>query len=104
MTLGHNSRLLVELLTETAALLRRYGETHWAAWMERDAALLRRSDAEGIRHLLSAFGGMGSFNDLWLDPRNGHAVTESAVVAVNEDLSDRQARIYRLATELNKIP
>ena len=57
---------MLEATAEAASLLRRYGEDHWAAWLERDADHIRRGDAHGIRHLLSAFGGMGSLEDVCL--------------------------------------
>jgi len=37
-----------------------------ADWIDKDIALLRREDPEGVRHFLAAFGGMGSLNDVKL--------------------------------------
>src|SRR5437588_343897 len=50
---------LASLLDELAALLRAHSETRWAEWVAKDAALVRRGDAYGLTHFLSAFGGMG---------------------------------------------
>jgi hypothetical protein len=55
---------LLNTLAEAESLLRSHGEEHWASWLRRDAALIRASDGFGLEHLLRAFGGMGSFNDL----------------------------------------
>ena len=55
---------LVDTLAEAIALLRKHGVAHWANWLEKDKRLIGCSDFYGIEHLLSAFGGMGSFNDL----------------------------------------
>jgi hypothetical protein len=39
----------------------------WADWVSTDSDRVRRGDAYGVKHFLSAFGGMGSINDLWFD-------------------------------------
>jgi hypothetical protein len=55
---------LAEFLDEADALLRQHQIPHWANWLARDAQLIRNRDFYGIEHLRSAFGGMGSLNDL----------------------------------------
>lgn len=64
---------LAEFLDGAEALLRQHHISHWADWLARDAQRLRNKDFYGIEHLRSAFGGMGSLNDLHLavrDPSN----------------------------------
>jgi len=78
---------LVAQLDEAASLLHKHSADHWAKWLERDAGLLRASDAEGLRHFLSAFGGMGSLGDFNL------AVTskqDDADAALNRSPDDRR--------------
>ena len=65
---------LVAALSDTAELLRSYAPT-----------------------LLADFGGMGSFNDIWIDPRNGHRVTMEQVQPVNQRFGKLRAEIYELA-------
>jgi hypothetical protein len=77
---------LLRTLNELVALLRRYDEIFWAERMESDRAKMERGDAFGLRHLLSAFGGMGSLNDLLIQPLNGHRVGEAEVRSINEQL------------------
>jgi len=55
---------LLETLDEIIQLLESDGEQHWSRWMRQSRERLRNSDFSGIQHLLSAYGGMGSFNDL----------------------------------------
>ena len=55
---------LAAMLDEAVTLLSRNHATHWADWLAKDAMRIRRLDFYGIEHLLSAFGGMGSLNDL----------------------------------------
>lgn len=39
------------------------GKDRWANWLRHDAELPKRGDLYGARHLLPAFGGMGSLSD-----------------------------------------
>lgn len=77
---------LSKTIQEAADLLLSVGEQHWGNWLAKDAALIRRSDFRGVEHVLSAFGGMGSINDLIIHPINGHAVSEAETSIVNEKL------------------
>ena len=90
--MGPKTTELVSLLDSATALLRSCGEEHWAFWLEKDAARMRASDFGGIEHLLGAFGGMGSVNDLVLHPMNGHRLAESEMALVNEKATCRISR------------
>jgi len=59
-------------LTAMAHLLRSVGESHWAKWIETDISQWRAS--RDTSHHLSAYGGMGSFNDVWICAANSHKV------------------------------
>lgn len=65
-----NLAKLAEILDEATAILRQHQIQHWAAWLARDAQLIRNKDFYGIENLRSAFGGMGSLNDLNLAVRH----------------------------------
>lgn len=91
---------LLLTLDDLASLLRRHGEPHWSAWLEGDARRLRNGDRGALDHLLSAFGGMGSLNDLILSPVNGHAIDEEDVERVNAELRRLASRLFTLAREL----
>lgn len=91
---------LISALDETVALLRSCGEKHWAKWLAGDRASIANGNAAGVTHLLSAFGGMGSFNDLFLSPANGHSLSEADVSATNAKLNDLRTRLYGLAQAL----
>ncbi len=64
MTMGAKTNELVALLDELAVILRELDQAHWADSMSESARRLRQSDFSGVQHLLSAYGGMGSFNDI----------------------------------------
>ena len=55
--------LLVNL-DQAIAMLRIGPTDHWADWLESDATRIRAGDPKGLSHLLSAYGGMGSINDI----------------------------------------
>ena len=66
---GGNVEALVDAATTAAELLRWHGEEHWAGELDRDAKRIASGDFYGVEHLLSAFGGMGSLNDVRLAHR-----------------------------------
>ena len=49
-------------------------ETHWAQWIATDIEQWRAAD--DTSHHLSAYGGMGSFNDVIICRANQHSVSE----------------------------
>jgi hypothetical protein len=64
-----DERLAATLLVaveEAVTLLRAHREERWAEWLERGGRLVAAGDGYGVEHLLRAFGGMGSLNDLVL--------------------------------------
>ena len=91
---------LVELLDEAQSLLAQYGEINWRSWLEKDARLIKNLDLYGVEHLLAAYGGMGSINDLVIHPINGHKIKEPEVNSVNEKFDLLRTKIYSLAKKL----
>ena len=63
-------RGLVRDLHQVTDLLWRQGEDRWAAWLHTDRDLIRQGDIFGLDHLLSAFAGLGSINDVWMTRTN----------------------------------
>jgi hypothetical protein len=82
--------------------LRAHGERQWAFRLEGDLEVIRDGDAAGVDHLLSADGGMGSLNDLWLCLENGHKITAAETSRVNERLSQYRERMWHLAREARR--
>ncbi len=101
--MGPTTRELVERLRQLQASLERLGEAHWAGWIARDIDLLELSDFYGIEHFLSAFGGMGSLNDLVIHPLNGHTCSEAEVESVNARLRAELSDAHALAAEIKRI-
>ncbi len=57
------------------------------------------SDFSGIEHLLSAYGGMGSFNDLIIGQtnHNGEFAWKQNYQEVNNELNHLRGQAYQLA-------
>ncbi|MEV4536543.1 hypothetical protein AB0J82_22425 [Asanoa sp. NPDC049518] len=91
---------LIASVDEAAALLRERGEGHWLAWLVRCRAELVAHETAVFDHILAAFGGMGSFNDLLILAVNGHAVRPDQEKVVNERLGDLRHLIWTDATDL----
>lgn len=91
---------LVRALDEAINLLASVGETHWTEWLDCDRRRIVVRDAYGLEHLLQAFGGMGSFNDVLLHHVNGHVGDEATLRAANDRLEGLRSEIFESATDL----
>ncbi len=85
-------------LAALVELLERSGEARWRDWAAKYLEAARESGVVAPE-VLGAYGGMGSFNDLLLDPANGHTLEPMEVPWANQLLAVRGERVYRLATE-----
>ena len=81
---------LLDCLQQVIALLRRYHIDFWANCMQASHDRAATRDYYGLVGLLACFGGMGSFNDLYIHPYNGHPIQEGDVRPVNEQLRHLQ--------------
>jgi hypothetical protein len=57
---------LIATLDSLVGLLRASDQEFWADWIETAREQIQRRDPSGLDYLLSAYGGMGSLNDLYL--------------------------------------
>jgi Zn ribbon nucleic-acid-binding protein len=76
-------------------LLETVGEYHWSQWIREDLELWRGS--RQAEHHLSAYGGMGSFNDVSICAANGHLVTRESEPWAQETFDALKTICYRLA-------
>jgi hypothetical protein len=93
---------LESLLDEIIELLEQHGEDHWAGWLRTSRQRLAAGDASGLDHLLSAFGGTGSFNDLTVMRLNGHQIDSSKEDDINERLGRVRSEVWTEATALHQ--
>jgi hypothetical protein len=87
---------------EVVALLDEVGDEHWATWFADVQQRLERYDPQAFDRASSAFGGMGSFNDVIIHPANGHSVPGDRIGVVNEHLAELRGVIGREARELSR--
>lgn len=91
---------LLQVLSETIVLLEKYDVPHWAQWFRKDTQTFSASPRDTVEHILKAFGGMGSFNDLYICSENGHSVSKAEEPAANRELQRLRDEIYKLSTNL----
>lgn len=93
---------LVDILGELSALLEKDGDTHWSTWMRRAMSRLKDLDYSGIEYLLSAYGGMGSFNDFVLGQTQlgGQPTWKSGHIELNDQLDKLRSGAWELAQRI----
>lgn len=91
---------LVASLDATSNLLDQHGESYWTRWIRGAQAEIEAQDANGLRRLSQAYGGMGSFNDLVLSHLNGHQINPDQEHAANHRLDTLRSTIYSEVTAL----
>jgi hypothetical protein len=96
--MGSKTEELICALDQLVAILESDGDTHWSLWMRKVRARLMDFDYSGIKYLRSAYGGMGSFNDLILGQsyENGVLCWKPGHVELNE-------KFYELRNEASKL-
>ena len=90
---------LLRALQEVVELLKAHNERRWAFRLEGDLERLREGDTGALEHLLSAYGGMGSFSDLYLCEQNGHTISIGETSPINDHLRALASRIWQLARD-----
>src|SRR5262249_9222640 len=93
---------LLDALDAAVALLRRYGKTMWADWLEQDRARIQNGDRYGVEHVLQAFGGMGSLNDVVIGPANRDPIADDQIASVNMRLYELRDRMCDGATAVRR--
>ena len=94
---------LTSVLDDLANILESHGDQYWVQWIRSDASKIKAGDIEGIRHLLTAYGGMGSLNDRYLCPQNGDRISEADTISVNAILSQKRSRAWTLAHSIKSL-
>ena len=103
-TMGPKTEELIGVLDDIIEILDSDGEMRWSGWMRTSKSRLESSDFSGITHLLGAYGGMGSFNDLIICQQyeNGEFSWADGHIEKNNRLSDLRSRAWELADEIKR--
>jgi hypothetical protein len=102
--MGPKTAELIDVLEELAILLESDGDNHWSRWMRKAKTLLQASDYSGITYLRSAYGGMGSFNDLILGQSRVDSVFswKPGYKELNERLDELRNKASQLGAEIQR--
>ncbi|MEL4204831.1 hypothetical protein C9E85_16375 [Plesiomonas shigelloides] len=102
--MGPKTQELIGVLDELASVLESDGNTHWGGWMQKARARLLNSDFSGIEYLLSAYGGMGSLNDVVLGQsyKNGVFEWKPGHVELNEKFTALSSKAWELADAIKR--
>lgn len=100
--MGPKTAELIRVLEQIASLLHNEGVNQWCQWACKARARLLDSDYSGIEYVLSAYGGMGSFNDLVLghEYEDGMFSNTLDYVFLNDKLEKLRSDAGRLAEEI----
>jgi hypothetical protein len=93
---------LIEVLKETSQLLHAYNEGHWSGFLQESRQLIADRNFRGLDQVFHSFGGMGSFNDLFIHPVNRHLIAETGVSAAHAQLEVLKSRIWGLVGDLRR--
>ena len=102
--MGAKSKELIVVLEDLISLLESDDETHWSNWLSKSKSRIEGSDFLGIELLLSAYGGMGSFNDLVICQliNNGKVEFTKGYTEKNEELSKLRSKAWELAESIKR--
>jgi hypothetical protein len=102
--MGPKTEELIYILDQLAIVLESDGNTHWSLWLRKARARLMDSDYSGIEYLQSAFGGMGSLNDLILGQNyvGGVFSWKPGHVELNEKFIELRDNAERLANAIKR--
>ena len=102
--MGPKTKELISVLSELAALLEGDGDSHWRSWMLEAKERLQHSDYSGIEHLLNAYGGMGSLNDLVLGQsyKDGVFAWKPGYIELNERFEKLRTKAWDLAQGIKR--
>lgn len=84
-----------QVLTVLEYLLDKAGEKYWRDWIHQDMDLWQ--SRKDVSHHLSAYGGMGTFNDIWIIVQNGYNVTKGQEPWINNLFEILKGLCFHLA-------
>ena len=102
--MGPKTKELIAVLNNLISLLESGDENHWSNWLYKSKSRIEGSDFSGIELLLSAYGGMGSFNDLVICQQinNGKVEFTKDYTEKNEELRKLRSKAWDLAESIKR--
>lgn len=85
-------------------VLDRVGESNWKSeFVHVEWLLSQGATATAAEVALSPYGGMGSFNDLFISPLNGHVGDATILLQAEKEISILRARIHQHAIRASSL-
>ena len=102
--MGPKNQELIGVLDELVFVFESDGDAHWGGWMRKARAFLLNSDYSGIDYLLSAYGGIGSLNDVVLGQsyRDGVFEWKPGHAELNETFTTLSSKARELADAIKR--
>lgn len=102
--MGPKTQELIGVLNELASILEGDGNAHWSGWIQNARTRLLNSDYSGIEYLLSAYGGMGSLNDVVLGQsyKEGVFAWKPEHIKLNEKFTALSSKAWELADAIKR--
>lgn len=96
---GIENHSTIAVLEQITQVLDSDGEKHWRKWIASARSRLVNSDYSGVEHLLKAYGGMGSFNDLVIGQSmvGGRFSWKAGAQEANDKLDALRSKAYELS-------
>lgn len=95
---------VINEIRECAALLASVGELFWSEKLHCFANSTKsKLSSYEIDEILSWYGGMGSFSDVYISPYNNHTISEEQVNIVNSKLSKLRDSIYDSLKQAKRV-
>lgn len=103
--LGPKTQKLIAVLDNLASVLESDGNTHWGSLVRKAQSRLLNSDFSGIEYLLSAYGGMGSINDVVLGQSHidGIFIWKPGHIKLNKRFDMLRAKAWELADAIKRL-
>jgi hypothetical protein len=102
--MGPKTEELTEVLKKIISVLDKYEEKNWNTLIKKAYSCILNSDFYGIELLISAYGGMGSFNDLIIGQSyiNGVFSWKPGACEANTELDELRSKAYNLAYDIKR--
>ncbi len=93
--MGIKTKELIETLEELIYLLEGENEGHWSMWFKKSKLCIENSDYYGVKLVLNAYGGMGSFSDLVICQS-----TDGGSIEFTDDHKNKNERMSALRSKV----
>jgi hypothetical protein len=102
---GQKTERLIHVLGEMADLLESDGERNWQYWARGARSMLMQGDYSAISYVRTAYGGMGTLNDLVLGQteENGVWTWKPGYRELNDRFDHLRGQAWELTDDIKEL-